>query len=68
MDIIVRDIIAAGSNLQCAGAKATRALLAAGDIIISSRNIKARATMVKNNVKKITLPNGAKGYLSIYSP
>ena len=33
MDIIVRDIIAAGSNLQCAGAKATRALLAAGNII-----------------------------------
>jgi N4-gp56 family major capsid protein len=62
MDIIVRDIINAGTNRQFAGAKGSRALLAAGD------KISARATMVKNNVKKIKLPNGNMGYLAFVHP
>jgi N4-gp56 family major capsid protein len=68
MDIIVRDIINAGTNRQFAGAKASRALLAAGDKISATEIQKARATMVKNNVKKIKLPNGNMGYLAFVHP
>ena len=68
MDIIVRDIIVAGSNLQAANSKASRALLAAGDVFTAAEIQKARATMVKNNVKKITLPSGGKGYLAFVHP
>ncbi|HEY5585719.1 MAG TPA: N4-gp56 family major capsid protein [Ruminiclostridium sp.] len=68
MDIIVRDIIVAGTNGQFAGAKASRALLVAGDKISAAEIQKARATMVKNNVKKIKLPNGNMGYLAFVHP
>lgn len=68
MDIIVRDIIVAGTNAQYAGAKASRALLAAGDVISAAEIQKIRATMVKNNVKKIKLPNGNMGYLAFVHP
>jgi len=68
MDIIVRDIIAAGSNAQFAGAKASRALLVAGGVISAAEIMKARSTMVKNNVKKIKLPNGSMGYLAFVHP
>lgn len=68
MDIIVRDIVVAGTNAQFAGGKASRALLAAGDVISATEIKKARATMVKNNVKKIKLPNGKMGYLAFVHP
>jgi N4-gp56 family major capsid protein len=68
MDIIVRDIIVAGTNAQYAGAKASRATLVAGDKISAAEIQKARATMVKNNVKKIKLPNGNMGYLAFVHP
>lgn len=68
MDIIVRDIVVAGTNAQFAGAKASRALLVAGGVISAAEIQKARATMVKNNVKKIKLPNGKMGYLAFVHP
>jgi len=68
MDVIVRDIIVAGTNGQFAGAKASRALLVAGGVISAAEIQKARATMVKNNVKKIKLPNGNMGYLAFVHP
>lgn len=68
MDIIVRDIIAAGTNAQFANSRASRATLAAGDVITAAEIQKARATMVKNNVKKIKLPNGNMGYLAFVHP
>jgi N4-gp56 family major capsid protein len=68
MDIIVRDIIAAGTNAQFANGRASRATLAAGDVITAAEIQKARATMVKNNVKKIKLPNGKMGYLAFVHP
>lgn len=68
MDIIVRDIIKAGTNAQFANGRASRATLAAGDVITTAEIQKARATMVKNNVKPITLPNGKKGYLAFIHP
>jgi len=68
MDIIVRDIIKAGTNAQYAGAKASKATLAAGDKISAAEIQKARATMKKNNVKPIKLPNGQMGYLAFVHP
>lgn len=68
MDIIVRDILVAGTNAQYANGRASRATLAAGDKITTAEILKARATMVKNNVKKIKLPNGKLGYLAFIHP
>lgn len=68
MDIIVRDILAAGTNAQFANSRASRATLAAGDVITTVEIQKARATMVKNNVKPIKLPNGKMGYLAFVHP
>ena len=68
MDIVVRDILLAGTNLQAANGKATRALLAAGDVLTTAEIQKARATMKKNNVKMIKLPNGNMGYLAFVHP
>lgn len=68
MDIIVRDILAAGTNAQFANNRASRAALVAGDKITAAEIQKARATMVKNNVKKIKLPNGNMGYLAFVHP
>ena len=68
MDIVVRDIIAAGTNRQFANSRASRATLQAGDVITTAEIQKARATMVKNNVKPIKLPNGKMGYLAFVHP
>lgn len=68
MDIIVRDILKGGTNAQFANSRASHATLAAGDVITYAEILKARATMKKNNVKQITLPNGKKGYLAFIHP
>jgi N4-gp56 family major capsid protein len=68
MDIVVRDILLAGTNTQFANSKATRALLAAGDVLTTTEIQKARATMKKNNVKMIKLPNGMMGYVAFIHP
>ena len=68
MDIIVRDIIAAGSNLNVQEQKLLEHYLQQETLYTAAEILKARATMVKNNVKKISLPDGGKGYLSFYSP
>jgi N4-gp56 family major capsid protein len=68
MDIVIRDILLAGTNTQFANSKASRALLAAGDVLTTTEIQKARATMKKNNVKMIKLPNGQMGYLAFVHP
>lgn len=68
MDVVVRDILAAGTNAQFANGRASRATLAAGDVITTAEIQKARATMVKNNVKQVKLPNGKMGYLAFIHP
>lgn len=68
MDIIVRDILKAGTNAQYANSRASHATLAAGDVITTAEILKARATMKKNNVKMIKLPNGKMGYLAFAHP
>lgn len=68
MDQIVRDIVAAGTNVLYAGGKAGRNLVAAGDKITAADIIKMRTILTKNNVKQIKLPNGGKGYLAFTHP
>jgi N4-gp56 family major capsid protein len=68
MDIIVRDILCAGTNAYFAKGKANRAALAAGDTVNATDIQAIRATMVKNNVKPIRLPNGKQGYLAFTHP
>lgn len=68
MDIIVRDILKAGTNVIYANNRASRATLAAGDVITTADIQKIRATMIKNNVKPIKLPNGKMGYLAFVHP
>ncbi len=68
MDQIVRDIVAAGTNVLYANGKTARNLVAAGDKISAADIIKMRTIMVKNNVKQVKLPSGGKGYLSFTHP
>lgn len=68
MDIVIRDILAASTNKQFANARASRATLQAGDVLTTAEIQKARATMKKNNVKPIKLPNGNMGYLAFVHP
>lgn len=68
MDIIVRDIIQAGTNVLYANNKVSTVTVAAGDLITAKDIIKARKIMKKNKVKEIKLPNGSSGYLMFVSP
>lgn len=64
MDTIVRDIIAAGTNVLYANGKASRVTVASTDKITALDILKARRTLKRNKVKPITLPSGGKGYLA----
>lgn len=68
MDQIVRDIVAAGTNVLYANSRASRITVAAADKITAADIIKMRTIMVKNNVKKIKLPSGGKGYIAFTNP
>lgn len=68
MDTIVRDIVAAGTNVLYANGKSARNGLLAGDNISDADILKIRAKMKKNNVKPIKLPSGGTGYLAFVSP
>jgi N4-gp56 family major capsid protein len=68
MDVIVRDIVAAGTNVKYASTATSRVTVAAGMKISAADIIKCRTIMVKNNVKPIKLPNGGKGYVQFTHP
>jgi N4-gp56 family major capsid protein len=68
MDIVVRDIVAAGTNVQYAKTATSRITVATGMAINAADIIKMRSTMKKNNVKQIALPNGGKGYVAFTHP
>lgn len=68
MDIVVANIIAAGTQVLRSNARASRATVAAGDKIVAADIIKMRTILKKQNVKPITLPNGKKGYLAFTNP
>ncbi|RUS42274.1 N4-gp56 family major capsid protein [Cohnella sp. AR92] len=64
IDTIVRDVIAAGSNVVYANGKAARNTLAAADKITALDILKVRRTLKRNKVKKIKLPNGNMGWVA----
>jgi len=64
MDIIVRDVIAAGTNVLYAAGRASRVTVAAADKITAADILKARRTLKRNKVKTIAVPGGGKGYLA----
>ena len=68
MDVIVRDLLAAGTNVRYANSKTARNLVAAGDKIAAADIIKIRTTLVKANVKQLKLPSGGKGYIAFTHP
>lgn len=68
MDVVVANIVAAGSQVLRAGGRASRVTVAAGDKITAADIIKMRTILKKSNVKPITLPNGQKGYLAFTNP
>lgn len=68
IDIISRDMIAAGTNVFYANGKTSRATLAPADKISALDILKVRRTMVRNRVKPIKLPNGGTGYVALVHP
>lgn len=64
LDIIVRDIIAAGTNVQYAGSATSRIEVANTMKITALDILKIRRNLKRSKVKPITLPNGGKGYLA----
>ena len=67
MDIVVRDVLAAGSNVLYAGGKANRNAVAATDKISYDDLLKIRRAMVKNHVKKINV-GGKMRYVAFIHP
>lgn len=63
IDTIVRDIIAAGTNVVYAGGKTARNTIAATDKITALDVLKVRRTLKRAKAKPITLPGGGKGYI-----
>jgi N4-gp56 family major capsid protein len=68
MDIIVRDIITAGTNVYYAANRASRVTVAATDTITAADILRVRKIMKKNKVKEVKLPDGSMGYLMFVSP
>jgi N4-gp56 family major capsid protein len=64
MDTIVRDIVAAGTNVVYANSKTARNTLTVADKISALDILKVRRTLKRSKVKKITLPDGSKGWLA----
>lgn len=65
LDVIVRDVISAGTNVMYAGGKTSRATIAASDKITALDILKARRTLKRNKVKPIRLPNGGTDYVAL---
>ncbi|MFK7695657.1 N4-gp56 family major capsid protein [Paenibacillus sp. HJGM_3] len=65
IDIIVRDILAAGSNVVYANGKTARNLVAAADKITAADILKVRRALKRAKVKPIKLPGGGTGYVSL---
>lgn len=68
IDTIVRDIVAAGTNVIYANGKASRILTAATDKITATDILKVRRTMKNNRVKEIKLPGGGSGFVALVHP
>ncbi len=65
IDVIVRDIVAAGTNVLYAGAKTSRATVTATDKITAADILLARRALRRAKVKPMDLPNGKRGYVAL---
>lgn len=66
IDVITRDILAAGTNVLYANGKTDRADIAATDKITALDILRARRALRNNKVKPIRLPNGGgTGYVAL---
>ncbi|WP_342419245.1 N4-gp56 family major capsid protein [Paenibacillus sp. FSL H8-0168] len=63
-DTVVRDVIYAGTNVQYANGKATRATLTASDTVKAIDILRARRTLKRNKVKPINIPGRGRGYIA----
>lgn len=68
MDIIVRDVVAAGTNVVYANGKSARNTIVATDKVAALDILRIRRTLKRNKVKTIKLPDGSQGYLSFMHP
>jgi N4-gp56 family major capsid protein len=65
LDEVVRDVVAAGTNVYRVNSRATRATMASGDNLDGATMRRARQVMARNNVKPIA---GAGAYIGIIHP
>lgn len=65
INVITRDVVAAGTNVLYANGRTSRATITATDKITALDIIKARRAMRRAKVKPLTLPGGGKGYVAI---
>lgn len=65
IDVIVRDVLSAGTNVMYAGGKTSRATIAATDKITALDILKARRTLKRYKAKPIRLPNGGTDYVAL---
>lgn len=65
IDVIVRDVVSAGTNVMYAGGKTSRGTIAATDTITALDILKARRTLKRNKAKQIRLPNGGTDYVAL---
>lgn len=64
LDIVVRDIIAAGTNVVYPGAATSRATVTSSMKITALDILRIRRNLKRSKVKPITLPGGGKGYVA----
>ncbi len=65
IDIITRDMLAAGTNVLYANGKTSRVTVGATDKITAADILLARRALRRNKVKPMNLPNGKKGYIAL---
>ncbi|MFC8561406.1 N4-gp56 family major capsid protein [Peribacillus frigoritolerans] len=64
LDIVIRDIIAAGTNVVYPGAATTRATVTSAMKITALDILRIRRNLKRNKVKPISVPGGGKGYVA----
>lgn len=64
IDTIIKDIIAAGTNVIYANSKTARNTITATDKITALDILRVRRTLKRNKVKKIKLPGGNMGWVA----
>ena len=68
LDIVVRDVVAAGTNVFYVGGGVTRVGVAAGNIVDGATMRRIRRIMARNNVEKIAAAGGPAAYIAFIHP